>query len=584
MPTTEVVEVEVLIVVLQHEELLEMVEVMVETAESNEEMELLAEVEVEVEVATGHLDAGQFEEYSYKELQKLAKDMGLSAGGTRDELIARITAEEVQYPVEDDVRQDHHNGVQGKGLCLCGADIECSEHGGDECEHHSWKTPSDIAQGRLIDGGGRYHQLHQIWREELGQDYDDPCQCEDEVQSVPEQLACILEELISFDFYYRAYQAAKKGESNRKAVFVPWFMIERYTKPVEDKERFAEWLLSCKDNPNPPEGCLDAGEYYWHLWELGASFEAINWYIEKRKDYMEHGDMAAEFPSDDIEAFKHSGNMVFNVSHVDSLAKKCKDPAFVGEVQGDSIMGKDALKNLRFISDSKGILKVWSLPAQTKEKYAGRYIVAVDIGGRSKTADFSDIIVLDRYWMMFGGVPEVVAEWHGHIDHDLLAWKAAQIAAFYDNALLVIESNTIESKDNDTDGDQSALIFNRISDVYPNLYMRRAPEEKVEQGVVGMYGFHTNRRTKPIIISNLVSILRDNGYVERNIEAIAEYSVYEKKQNGSYGATDGHHDDYVMARAIALYICYCEMEIPSVIKSMDPIKRKERIATEASII
>lgn len=386
------------------------------------------------------------------------------------------------------------------------------------------------------------------------------------------------------NFYYRAYQAAKKGESNRKAVFVPWFMIERYTKPVEDKERFAEWLLSCKDNPNPPEGCLDAGEYYWHLWELGASFEAINWYIEKRKDYMDHGDMAAEFPSDDIEAFKHSGNMVFNVSHVDSLAKKCKDPAFVGEVQGDSIMGKDALKNLRFISDSKGILKVWSLPAQTKEKYAGRYIVAVDIGGRSKTADFSDIIVLDRYWMMFGGVPEVVAEWHGHIDHDLLAWKAAQIAAFYDNALLVIESNTIESKDNDTDGDQSALIFNRISDVYPNLYMRRAPEEKVEQGVVGMYGFHTNRRTKPIIISNLVSILRDNGYVERNIEAIAEYSVYEKKQNGSYGATDGHHDDYVMARAIALYICYCEMEIPSVIKSMDPIKRKERIATEASII
>ena len=124
--------------------------------------------------------------------------------------------------------------------------------------------------------------------------------------------------------------------------------------------------------------------------------------------------------------------------------------------------------------------------------------------------------------------------------------------------MLVIESNTIESKDNDTDGDQSLLIFNRIADVYPNLYMRRAPEEKVQQGVVGMYGFHTNRRTKPIIISNLVAILRDEGYVERNEEALAEYATYEKKQNGSYGATDGHHDDFVMARAIALYICYCE--------------------------
>ena len=386
------------------------------------------------------------------------------------------------------------------------------------------------------------------------------------------------------NFYYRAYQAAKKGESNRKAVFVPWFFIERYTKPVESHEGFAKWLLDNKNNPNPPEGCLDPGTYYWHLWELGATFEAINWYINKRKDYMEHGDMAAEFPSDDIEAFKHSGNMVFNVSHVDNLAKKCKAPSFVGEVQGDRISGREAISNLKFVEDSNGILKVWSLPQETKDAIDGRYLVAVDIGGRSKTADYSDIIVIDRYWMMFGGVPEVVAEWHGHIDHDLLAWKAAQIASFYQNALLVIESNTIESKDNDTDGDQSLLIFNRIADVYPNLYMRKASDEKIQQGIVGMYGFHTNRRTKPIIISNLVAILRDGNYVERNIEALSEFSTYEKKQNGSYGATDGHHDDYVMARAIALYICFCEMDIPQVRKAKATQARIERVHTEARII
>lgn len=386
------------------------------------------------------------------------------------------------------------------------------------------------------------------------------------------------------NFYYRAYQAAKKGESNRKAVFVPWFFIERYTKPVEDKEYFANWLLENRSNPNPPENCLDPGEYYWHLWELGASFEAINWYIEKRKDYMEHGDMAAEFPSDDIEAFKHSGNMVFNINHVDELAKKCKTPSFVGEVQGDAIMGREAIQNLRFMEDYKGTLKVWQLPQETKEIIEGRYLVAVDIGGRSKSADYSDILVIDRYWMMFGGKPEVVAEWHGHIDHDLLAWKAAQIAAFYQNALLVIESNTIESKDNDTDGDQSSLIFNRIADVYPNLYMRKAPEEKVQQGVVGLYGFHTNRRTKPIIISNLVAILRDGSYIERNEDALKEFATYEKKQNGSYGATDGHHDDYVMARAIALFICFCEMDLPQIRKVAVKSTRIHNVGTEARII
>lgn len=386
------------------------------------------------------------------------------------------------------------------------------------------------------------------------------------------------------NFYYRAYQAAKKGESNRKAVFVPWFFIERYTKPVENPEEFAKWLIENKNNPNPPEGCLDPGTYYWHLWEIGATFEAINWYIHKRKDYMEHGDMAAEFPSDDIEAFKHSGNMVFNVSHVDNLSKKCKAPSYIGEVQGDNVLGKDALKNIHFTEDSNGILKVWALPQQTPDVIENRYLVTVDIGGRSKTADYSVILVIDRYWMMFGGKPEVVAEWHGHIDHDLLAWKAAQIASFYQNALLVIESNTIESKDNDTDGDQSSYIFNQIADVYDNLYMRKTPEEKVQQGVVGMYGFHTNRRTKPIIIANLVSVLRDENYVERNIEALNEYSTYEKKQNGSYGATDGHHDDYVMARAIAMYICFCEMDWPTIRKKPTGGNQKIRVSTEAQII
>ena len=386
------------------------------------------------------------------------------------------------------------------------------------------------------------------------------------------------------NFYYRAYQAAKKGESNRKAVFVPWFFIERYTKPVENPEEFAKWLIDNKNNPNPPEGCLDPGTYYWHLLEIGATFEAINWYIHKRKDYMEHGDMAAEFPSDDIEAFKHSGNMVFNISHVDNLAKKCKAPSFVGEVQGDAVNGKESLQNLHFVEDHNGILKVWALPQESKDIIDNRYLVTVDIGGRSKSADYSVILVIDRYWMMFGGKPEVVAEWHGHIDHDLLAWKAAQIASFYQNALLVIESNTIESKDNDTDGDQSSYIFNQIASVYDNLYMRKTPEEKVQQGVVGMYGFHTNRRTKPIIIANLVSVLRDENYIERNIEALDEYATYEKKQNGSYGATDGHHDDYVMARAIALYICYCEMDWPTVRKKPNANNQKIRVSTEASII
>lgn len=384
------------------------------------------------------------------------------------------------------------------------------------------------------------------------------------------------------NFFYRSCVAAKEKKSNRQFVFIPWFKIDRYEMPVKDQEAFAEWLLDHKESDAPPEDCLDPGKYYWRLWTLGATFEAINWYVKKRKDFIEHADMAAEFPSDDIEAFKNSGRMVFNIYHIDKLRDGCKTPAHVGEITGKAVKGKEALANLSFIDDHKGLLKVWSLPDRSK-KVSDRYEVIVDVGGRGEKADFSDILVLDRYWMMFGGKPEVVAEWHGHIDHDLLAWKAAQIAKFYNNALLVIESNTIETKDNDTDGNQSELIFNQIGDVYDNLYTRKASEAKIRTGKLTEYGFHTNKNTKPTIISYLVAILREQSYIERDLETLDEYSTYEKKAGGSFGAVEGKHDDKVMTRAIGLYICFCEMDMPKEILHTQSDKKNSRPISEATL-
>jgi hypothetical protein len=74
-----------------------------------------------------------------------------------------------------------------------------------------------------------------------------------------------------------------------------------------------------------------------------------------------------------------------------------------------------------------------------------RYITIFDPQkGLSEKADWGVITVIDRYWMMFGGKPEIVAEWRGRIDKDIAIWVAAQIAAFYNNSLLVVESNTYE--------------------------------------------------------------------------------------------------------------------------------------------
>ena len=390
------------------------------------------------------------------------------------------------------------------------------------------------------------------------------------------------------NFFQREYDAAKKGDSQFEAMFVSWFDIEKYSQPIVDIKAFAANLYDNRENANVSSAREERGRYLWALWEKGATLEAINWYVLERAKYNDHASMASEYPSDDIEAFVHSGTMVFDKYKVEDFDKCCKEPRYVGDVYADADEGKNALKNLRFSEDKQGMLWVWELPeVDEAEKVLNRYLTVVDVGGRSNKADWSVIVVFDRLFMADGGKPVVVAQWYGHCDIDLLAWKAAQIAAFYDNSLLVIESNTLEThdKERDVDGDQSQFILNQIKNVYPNLYARKQSEEDILAGLPTKYGFHTNVATKPMVISTLVKVIRENAYIERDRRCLDEYLVYEKKPNGSFGAVVGKHDDLLMTRAIGLHVCFYEMELPKFImrNRLSTRARKKKAVSAATI-
>lgn len=392
------------------------------------------------------------------------------------------------------------------------------------------------------------------------------------------------------NFFQREYDAAKRGTSQFEAMFVSWFDIEQYSLSFEnenEKADFAIWLWKNRTNGSASSARAESGKYLWWLWEQGATLEAINWYVQERAKYNEHAPMASEYPSDDVEAFVHSGERVFDKYKVDEFRASCKPPKYIGDVYADGDSGKDALKNLRFAEDTQGLLWIWDLPEiDDKEIVTNRYLTIVDIGGRSKKADWSVILVIDRLFMLDGGRPEVVAQWYGHIDMDILAWKAAQIAAFYDNSLLVIESNTLETHDKErqVDGDLSHFILNQIKEVYPNLYARKQTEDEIREGLPRKYGFHTNVATKPMIISTLIKVIREHLYTERDERCLDEYVVYEKKQNSGFGAIIGKHDDLLMTRAIGLHICFFEMPIPTVVMRANMRVPKKKKAVSAATI
>ena len=125
-----------------------------------------------------------------------------------------------------------------------------------------------------------------------------------------------------------------------------------------------------------------------------------------------------------------------------------------------------------------------------------------------------------------------------------MAWKAAQIARFYNNALLVFESNSIES-----DRLVGDTLLKHIAMKYKHLYYR----DNGSNGKVP--GFHTNVKSKNEAISNLTAYIRDRAYIERDNQAINEMIDYEILLNGrSYGARKGCHDDILMTRAIGLQV------------------------------
>lgn len=386
-------------------------------------------------------------------------------------------------------------------------------------------------------------------------------------------------------FYDKCMDAMSKDSSSSYTfLFIPFFDIENDRMPVDDKMGFARWLLKHKDDSYNPQGYRESGKFFWNLWELGATFEAINWYRKTRNKYMSHASMATEAPIDPVDAFKNSGNMVFDQYSVDMMQKLFKrEPKYVADIvlPAQTKRSREYYKNAT-IKKKKygGLLKVWDEPNNDVLKVNRRYLVAVDIGGRSINSDYSVMTVIDRFGMVGGidGIPKVVARWRGHVRHDILAWYAAALAWWYDGAELVIESNTADrNRNSNTEGDHFGTIIEEIADYYENLYMRRVGPESVPDKIELKWGFQTNVLTKGYCIDNLVAMVDDALWDEPDEDCYAEMRIYERKEDGTTGNIEGrnNHDDIVMSTAIGLYVSMKEMDDPT-FKSVRGSRKKVR--------
>lgn len=373
-------------------------------------------------------------------------------------------------------------------------------------------------------------------------------------------------------YFYDEYQEAKAGHSARRALFIPFFFIENDMLPFADEAEeaaFAQWLYDHRGDSSSEEKTCEPGVYLWQLWLKGATLEHIKWYVSRRKLFHSHGQIASEAPSDDVECFTFSGQLMIDAEVIQQVEDQVKGmPRWRGDINSTTCKLSDK-------QNEQGPLKIWDYPVE--EPLADQYVVSVDVGGRSSSSDWSVITVIDRCLPSYSDLPifknlapeegeddyvRVVARWRSHIGWKELAWKAVAIARYYGNALLAFESNTFDKKQGeaadfvDTD-DHTPSVMEEVRKNYDNLYLRESggPDD-LRESRVSKIGFHTNRQTKQLMVDHFTHHFENHLFLDPDEQFYKELAIYEHRADGGYGNIPGYgnHDDIVMTDMIALYV------------------------------
>jgi hypothetical protein len=142
----------------------------------------------------------------------------------------------------------------------------------------------------------------------------------------------------------------------------------------------------------------------------------------------------------------------------------------------------------------------------------------------------------------------IAAELHGKIDPDLAAEQVHFLGRWYNTARLAVEMG----------GGYGEPVVISLRDgkqgrrPYPKLF-RYAPDDRPDFKQQATYGFPINQRTRPLLINQLESAIREELLPHIPMRTILECKTFVRRDtNPSPRAAEGTNDDRVMALAGAL--------------------------------
>jgi hypothetical protein len=211
---------------------------------------------------------------------------------------------------------------------------------------------------------------------------------------------------------------------------------------------------------------------------------------------------AEEFAEDPSTCFLAIGSAVFDTAKIEARMHRV----------GDAVERRE-----------NGRILVW-LPAATGREY----ILGVDAAGGGSGGDYACVQVVDRA----SGLQ--CAELYGHYTPEELAAQAAKLGREYNGGLMVVERNN--------HGHAVLAMLERV-EKYEPLYRNNR-----------YAGWVTTMLTRPTMLERFGATLVTNSELFMSRRLLEECRTFVRHADGRIAASEGAHDDAIMAMAMALAV------------------------------
>ena len=331
------------------------------------------------------------------------------------------------------------------------------------------------------------------------------------VPNLPDTMIIIESTANGFEKFKELWDQAVNGDNDYIPLFVAWYELPEYTMP------YSGFKLTQEEEELKKLYKLSNDQLEWRRWCIRNNCQND---IEQFKQ---------EYPSNPEEAFISTGRCIFDKEEIIKRLRYVPKPLKQGYFTYNEEKAQvNIMTDIKWVNDRKGPIKIYKVPNTPQfTKYAIGGDTAGDTLGDEFSADVIDCKTLEQ-----------VATLDMQTDEDLFAKQMYCLGAYYKWALMSIETN------------YSTYPQKKLEELqYPNFYIREVVD-RYDKSVSKQFGFNTNKKTKPLILSNLVELVREHVDIFNSEKTLRQMLTMVRKDNGKQEAEDGYHDDKVMSIAI----------------------------------